>query len=189
MKLYDWKRREADESHLIRWDSQEFRVDNIRGAPGSKHRKKRKGRGNAAGQGSSCGFGMRGQKSRSGRPQKPGFEGGQTPLYRRVPKWVGRPTGPGHQHTLYSLVSLTKLADVDDNQEVDYAQLEADGYVTKKKHKIYKVVGGREPTDTFPKGLTVKAHAFSKSARDAIESNGGKCLVLSKTTNIVIPDS
>jgi len=53
---------------------------------GSRKKKLRKGRGIAAGQGASCGFGMRGQKSRSGRPTRPGFEGGQMPLYRRVPK-------------------------------------------------------------------------------------------------------
>jgi len=53
---------------------------------GSKKRSRRVGRGIAAGQGASCGFGMRGQKSRSGRPTRPGFEGGQIPLYRRLPK-------------------------------------------------------------------------------------------------------
>ena len=53
---------------------------------GARRRKLRKGRGIAAGQGASCGFGMRGQNSRSGRPTRPGFEGGQMPLYRRVPK-------------------------------------------------------------------------------------------------------
>lgn len=55
MKVFDWKRRSADESALVRVDSQEFRVDNIRGAPGSRKRKTRKGRGIAAGQGATCG--------------------------------------------------------------------------------------------------------------------------------------
>lgn len=71
-------------------------VDTLKPAPGSRHRHKRKGRGIAAGQGASCGFGMRGQKSRSGPGVRAGFEGGQTPLYRRLPKLVGRPMGPGH---------------------------------------------------------------------------------------------
>lgn len=71
-------------------------VDTLKPAPGSRHRHKRKGRGIAAGQGASCGFGMRGQKSRSGPGVRAGFEGGQQPLYRRLPKLVGRPMGPGH---------------------------------------------------------------------------------------------
>lgn len=74
----------------------EIRVDTLKSAPGSRHRHKRKGRGIAAGQGASCGFGMRGQKSRSGPGVRAGFEGGQTALYRRLPKLVGRPMGPGH---------------------------------------------------------------------------------------------
>ena len=63
----------------------------IKPAPGATKRKMRKGRGISAGQGATCGFGMRGQKSRSGRPMRAGFEGGQTPLYRRLPKLVGTP--------------------------------------------------------------------------------------------------
>lgn len=75
----------------------EVRVDTLKSAPGSRQRHKRKGRGISAGQGASCGFGMRGQKSRSGPGVRHGFEGGQTPLYRRLPKIVGRPMGPGHE--------------------------------------------------------------------------------------------
>lgn len=74
----------------------EVRADTLKSAPGSRHRHKRKGRGIAAGQGASCGFGMRGQKSRSGPSVRAGFEGGQTALYRRLPKMVGTPMGPGH---------------------------------------------------------------------------------------------
>ena len=85
MKLYDWKRREAAEDASV--GATEFRVDNIKPAPGATKRKMRKGRGISAGQGATCGFGMRGQKSRSGRPMRAGFEGGQTPLYRRLPVW------------------------------------------------------------------------------------------------------
>ena len=71
--------------------------------------KTRKGRGIAAGQGATCGFGMRGQKSRSGNPERPGFEGGQTPLYRRLPKFVGKPMGPGHFKKEYNLIKLDEL--------------------------------------------------------------------------------
>jgi large subunit ribosomal protein L15 len=112
MKLFDWKRREADESTLNDLDKTEFTLDNLKPAPGSRQRKKRKGRGIAAGQGATCGFGMRGQRSRSGTPTRPGFEGGQTPLYRRLPKFVGKPTGPGHQKTVYNIIKLDQLNSV-----------------------------------------------------------------------------
>ena len=109
MKLFDWKRREADETAINDLDNFEFTLDNLKPAPGSRQRKTRKGRGIAAGQGATCGFGMRGQKSRAGRPTRPGFEGGQTALYRRLPKFVGRPTGPGHQKTIYNIIKLDEL--------------------------------------------------------------------------------
>lgn len=66
-----------------------LRLDNLGPQPGSRKRSKRKGRGMSAGQGGSCGFGMRGQKSRSGPGVRKGFEGGQMPLYRRIPKLRG----------------------------------------------------------------------------------------------------
>ena len=109
MKLFDWKRRDADESAINDVDNFEFALDNLRPAPGSRQRKKRKGRGIAAGQGATCGFGMRGQKARSGRPTRAGFEGGQNPLYRALPKFVGRPTGPGHTKTIYNTIKLDEL--------------------------------------------------------------------------------
>lgn len=186
MKIFDWKRRETDESHLIRADSQEFRVTNIHGAPGSKHRKKRKGRGIAAGQGASCGFGMRGQKSRAGRPARPGFEGGQTPLYRRLPKLAGRPPGPGHNYEIFNLIKLEQLQQVEANSEVDFKTLLDAGIATKAKKKgkkrIFKVVGSKDDV-VLPTGLTVYAHSFTKSAKEAIDSAGGKTVYLSKTTH------
>jgi len=187
MKLFDWKRREADESGLIRYDSQEFKMDNIRGAPGSTHRKMRKGRGISAGKGATCGFGMRGQKSRSGRPTRAGFEGGQTPLYRRLPKLVGRRPGPGHSYEVFSLVQLPQLSGVAEGAEVDFDALLELGAVTKAKQDIIKVVGGKAGEEvTIPKGIKVKAHAFTSSARSAIEAAGGECIMLSKTTQEVI---
>lgn len=109
MKVFDWKRREADESDINDVENFEFRVDTLRPAPGSRKPKTRKGRGIAAGQGATCGFGMRGQKSRSGRPTRAGFEGGQTPLYRRLPKFVGKPMGPGHKKKIYNIIKLDEL--------------------------------------------------------------------------------
>lgn len=109
MKLYDWKRRTADETAINDVENFEFTLDNLRSAPGSRKARTRKGRGIAAGQGATCGFGMRGQKSRGGNPTRPGFEGGQNPLYRRLPKFVGQPTGPGHTKTIYNIIKLDQL--------------------------------------------------------------------------------
>ncbi|KAH8051946.1 hypothetical protein JL722_10391 [Aureococcus anophagefferens] len=173
MKLYDWKRRESVEEAGV--DAFEFRVDNIRSAPGATKRKTRKGRGISAGQGATCGFGMRGQKSRSGRPTRAGFEGGQTPLYRRLPKLVGRPTGPGHTNEVFSLIKLGQLSTLEPNSEVDYAALMEKGLVTKAKQDILKVVGSASDDVPLPEGLTVKAHAFTQSAQSKIEAAGGKC--------------
>jgi large subunit ribosomal protein L15 len=184
MKLYDWKRREAAEDASI--GATEFKVDNIRPAPGATKRKMRKGRGISAGQGATCGFGMRGQKSRSGRPTRAGFEGGQTPLYRRLPKLVGRPTGPGHTNEVFSLIKLGQLSTLEPNSEVDYAALMEKGLVTKAKQDILKVVGPASDDVPLPEGLTVKAHAFTQSAQSKIEAAGGKCVLLSKTTNEVL---
>lgn len=154
-------------------------LSNLAVAPGSHKSKTRKGRGISAGQGKSCGFGDRGQKSRSGRSVRPGFEGGQIPLYRRLPKFVGRPMGPGHSKTLYGIVKLNKLNAVAEGSTVDYESLQESSIVSKSKFKLKKVVGG--PEEFTAKGLTIKAHAFTASAKAAIEANGGTCVVLPKT--------
>eukprot|EP00578_Thalassiosira_sp_NH16_P028741 CAMPEP_0181087996 /NCGR_PEP_ID=MMETSP1071-20121207/6557_1 /TAXON_ID=35127 /ORGANISM="Thalassiosira sp., Strain NH16" /LENGTH=221 /DNA_ID=CAMNT_0023169895 /DNA_START=75 /DNA_END=740 /DNA_ORIENTATION=- len=184
MKIYDWKRRTADESAI---NEEEFTFDNLRSAPGARKRKNRKGRGIAAGQGATCGFGMRGQKSRSGRPTRPGFEGGQQPLYRRLPKFTGRPTGPGHQKEIFNLIKLDDINDAAEGATVNFDSLLETGATTKAKYSIHKVVIGRE--DYTAKGVTVQAHAFTKSAREAIEGAGGKCELLSKTTNAILQEA
>jgi large subunit ribosomal protein L15 len=177
-KIFDWKKRADPDYAKIDGDGI-FRLNNLRPAPGSRHRKKRKGRGDAAGQGGSCGFGMRGQKSRSGRPSRPGFEGGQTPLYRRVPKFTGRPMGPGHTKTEYGLMKIEFLNGLEENSIVTFDSLLQAGLMTKQKRKLIKVTGGAELN---VKGLTVKAHAFTSSAVAAIEGAGGKCVLVSPTT-------
>eukprot|EP00568_Trieres_chinensis_P003112 CAMPEP_0183290634 /NCGR_PEP_ID=MMETSP0160_2-20130417/262_1 /TAXON_ID=2839 ORGANISM="Odontella Sinensis, Strain Grunow 1884" /NCGR_SAMPLE_ID=MMETSP0160_2 /ASSEMBLY_ACC=CAM_ASM_000250 /LENGTH=225 /DNA_ID=CAMNT_0025451277 /DNA_START=25 /DNA_END=702 /DNA_ORIENTATION=+ len=184
MKLYDWKRRSADESSLNDVDGSVWTFDTIRPAPGSRKRKARKGRGISAGQGATCGFGMRGQKARSGRPTRAGFEGGQQPLYRRLPKYVGRPTGPGHTKTIFNVIKLDELNGAESGSTVSFDSLFETGAVTKAKHGIHKIVVGRE--DLAVDGLTVQAHAFTKGAREAIEAKGGKCEILSPTTNEVV---
>eukprot|EP00636_Phaeomonas_parva_P009484 CAMPEP_0118852884 /NCGR_PEP_ID=MMETSP1163-20130328/1692_1 /TAXON_ID=124430 /ORGANISM="Phaeomonas parva, Strain CCMP2877" /LENGTH=208 /DNA_ID=CAMNT_0006785353 /DNA_START=173 /DNA_END=799 /DNA_ORIENTATION=+ len=187
MKVFDWKRRENPES--AEWHSEPVDVTNIKPAPGATKRRKRVGRGIAAGQGASCGKGMRGQKSRSGESIRRGFEGGQTPLYRRLPKFRGKPLGPGHTREIFSIIKLSDLNKMADGSEVDHAKLVDDKVLTKvnKGRKIFKVLGnGGELTAS---GLTVKAHAFTKTAKAAIEAKGGKCVLLSKTTQEVLQEA
>jgi large subunit ribosomal protein L15 len=137
---------------------------------GARRRKLRKGRGIAAGQGASCGFGMRGQKSRSGRPTRPGFEGGQMPLYRRVPKLkhftVINPKN-------FTVINVGKLADLSAGSTVNIDSLVKDGLVTSPKHPL-KVLGNGD----LKVKLTVQAAAFTASAREKIEAAGGTCEVI-----------
>ncbi|CAM9244129.1 unnamed protein product [Scytosiphon promiscuus] len=179
MKIFDWKRRESEDGLVL----DRIAVDTLKPAPGSRHRHKRKGRGIAAGQGASCGFGMRGQKSRSGPGVRAGFEGGQTPLYRRLPKLVGRPMGPGHTKKQFNLIKLSAFNGLEEGSTVNFGSLREAGKITKTKHRWHKIVGGMELETT---GLTVQAHGFTKSAVEAIEAKGGKCELLSPTTNEVV---
>ena len=135
--------------------------------PGARRRKTRKGRGIAAGQGASCGFGMRGQKSRSGRSTRPGFEGGQMPLYRRVPKLKHFPlVNP----TTYTVINVGQLADLKTGSEVNLESLIQAGILTGAKSPL-KVLGGGD----LKVKLTVQAAAFSGAARAKIEAAGGSC--------------
>lgn len=138
---------------------------------GSKKRRRRLGRGISAGQGASCGFGMRGQKSRSGRPTRPGFEGGQTPLYRRLPKLKHFPLV---NRTTYTIVNLSDLADLPANTEVTLESLLEAGIVTSARNGALKVLGGGE----LNAPLNVKAAAFTATARAKIEAAQGSCEVI-----------
>lgn len=165
-----------------------LQVTTIFSNPGSRKPAHRVGRGIAAGQGKSAGRGMRGQKSRKGegRGSRVGFEGGQTPLYRRIPK-MHRPM-KGHTKTVYNLIKLEHLNEVSDGETVDAALLRDRKIVSKpnKGRKLYKVVGGDELT---VKNLIVKAHAFTESARAAIEANGGQCMLMSRTRPIPLEEA
>lgn len=138
---------------------------------GSQKRKRRVGRGISAGQGASGGFGMRGQKSRSGRPTRPGFEGGQMPLYRRIPKLKHFPLVNQQQ---YTLINVEDLAGFDANTEVNLASLMDAGIVTTDDGPL-KVLGNGDLTVA----LKVQAAAFTASAKEKIEAAGGTCEVLS----------
>lgn len=172
MKIFDWKNRKE---LTLEEKLAPITLDNLRKAPGSTKRKMRKGRGKGSGWGTTCGFGNDGQKARSGRPQKPGFEGGQTPLYRRLPKYVGRPIGTGARYRktsrAWNLIKTTDLNKLDDGATVNFQSLYLGGHVHKTKHKIHKVVRGREPLKV--KGLTIQAHAFTTPAMKEIVANGG----------------
>ena len=147
-----------------------LRLESLKPNKGARRRKLRKGRGIAAGQGASCGFGMRGQKSRSGRPTRPGFEGGQMPLYRRVPKLK--------HFTLvnpksFTVLNVSALNDIKAGSTVTLDSLVKDGIVTSPKSPL-KILGNGE----LKAKLTVQAAAFTASARAKIEAAGGTCEVL-----------
>jgi large subunit ribosomal protein L15 len=144
-----------------------FSLDSLKPQAGARRRKTRKGRGIAAGQGASCGFGMRGQKSRSGRPTRPGFEGGQMPLYRRVPKLKHFPlVNP----TYYTVINVGKLAELAAGSTVTLDSLVKAGLITSPKHPL-KVLGDGD----LNVKLDVQASAFTASARAKIEAAGGTC--------------
>ena len=147
-----------------------LRLDSLQSNAGARRRKLRKGRGIAAGQGASCGFGMRGQKSRSGRPTRPGFEGGQMPLYRRVPKLKHFPLVNPKSFTVINVSALNELKA---ESTVNLDSLVKKGLVTSPKNPL-KVLGN----GNLKVKLTVQASAFTASARSKIESAGGKCEIL-----------
>jgi len=135
-------------------------------AKGSKHSKKRVGRGPGSGLGKTAGKGEKGQKSRSGYRHRAGFEGGQMPLVRRVPK-------RGFTNIFkveYSVVNVGALADAAPaDGALDPEALAANGLV--RSGRPVKVLGLGEVS----KAITVTAHKFSKSARAKIEAAGGRC--------------
>ena len=145
-------------------------LNTLKSNSGSRKKKLRKGRGIAAGQGASCGFGMRGQKSRSGRPTRPGFEGGQMPLYRRVPKLK-------HFEIInqknFSVVNLSRLSDFNDSEVVNIDSLVKKKLLFKPKFPL-KILGNGEVKIK----LNVQAHAFTKVAKEKIEAAGGSCEII-----------
>lgn len=145
-------------------------LQSLKPQTGARRRKLRKGRGIAAGQGASCGFGMRGQKSRSGRPTRPGFEGGQMPLYRRIPKLKHFPQVNPRQFTV---VNVSRLSALKAGSSVSLDSLVKEGIVTSPKHPL-KILGNGD----LNVKLTVRAAAFTATAREKIEAAGGSCELL-----------
>jgi large subunit ribosomal protein L15 len=138
-------------------------------APGSRHVKKRVGRGIGSGTGKTAGSGHKGQKARSGGGVRPGFEGGQNPLFRRLPK-----RGFNNLNRKeYAVVNLDSLNNFTAGTEVTPEVLMENGIVKNSKSGI-KILGNGELTVQ----LTVKANKFSKSAVDKIQAAGGKTEVI-----------
>lgn len=143
-------------------------LSNLHPAAGSKHNDFRKGRGHGSGNGKTAGKGHKGQKARSGAP-RPGFEGGQMPLYRRIPK-----RGFKNRNTQEIIgINLDRLEAFEDGDKVTVETLMEKGIVKNPKDGV-KILGNGKLT----KKLTVQANAFSASAKEKIEALGGTAEVI-----------
>ncbi len=143
-----------------------MKLHNLKPAKGSVKRNKRLGRGEGSTTGGTAGRGHKGAKSRSGNSKKIGFEGGQMPLQRRIPKY-GFTNFNKVEYKPLNLDILQGLADEKKLTEITPEVLKVNGLVS--KNDLVKILGRGE----LKAKLTVKAHAFSASAKEAIEKNGG----------------
>ena len=139
-------------------------------ALGSKKTASRVGRGSSSGSGKTSGRGHKGQKARSGYSRKAGFEGGQLPLYRRLPK---RGFSNYEFKTKYAVINLSDLNKFEENTTVTPEILKDTGFVKNQLDGI-KVLGN----GTLDKKVNVKAHKFSETAKEKIEAAGGKAEVI-----------
>ena len=147
-----------------------MRIHDLKPAPGSVKKRKRVGRGHGSGYGKTSGRGHKGQLSRSGGGKGPGFEGGQNPLVRRIPKLPGF---INHWRIEYATVNVSKLARFADGTEVN-AELLAGEWIIRKADMPLKVLGDGE----LEKKLIVKAAAFTATAKEKIEKAGGVAEVI-----------
>lgn len=141
-------------------------LSNLKPAKGSTKTNKRLGRGQGSGKGGTSTRGHKGAKSRSGYSQKIGFEGGQMPLHRRVPKW-GFKNRNRIEYRAINLDSLQELVDQKNIEVIDPETLFSNGLVG--KNDLVKILGRGE----LKAKIDVKAHAFSDKAKEAIEALGG----------------
>jgi large subunit ribosomal protein L15 len=149
-----------------------MKLDELRPAPGSRKRRKKIGRGPGSGHGKTSGKGHKGQRARSGGGGKSGgFEGGQMPLYRRLPKRGFTPYGG---RTEYAIVNLKSLGGFAANAVVDPETLVTAGLIRRSDRARVKILGEGEVAHA----LTVRAHAVSESARAKIAAKGGTVEVL-----------
>ena len=153
-----------------------MRLNELGPAVGSKKDRKRIGRGTGSGHGKTSGRGHKGAKARSGAKAHLAYEGGQMPLQRRLPRLKGMARGP---HTtarpkVYAPVNVGELAELD-RDEVGVEELKAAG-VVRRKDNLVKILGDGE----VGRAVTVRAHAFSKAAKEKIEAAGGSVEVLER---------
>lgn len=148
-----------------------MKLHELKPAEGSKHALKRKGRGPGSGLGKTAGKGHKGQKARSGGGKGPGFEGGQTPIQRRLPK---RGFSNHRFKTTYSIIGLDTLERFDANTVITPELLMEAGLVKQVENGGIKVLNNGELT----KALTVKLNAFSQGAKEKIEAAGGSVEVI-----------
>ena len=146
-----------------------MKLNELKPVEGAKHSKKRLGRGIGSGNGKTAGRGAKGQNARSGGGVRPGYEGGQTPLFKRLPKRGF--TNVSHKE--YAIVNLETLNKFEDGATVNAAALKEAGIIKKELDGV-KVLGN----GAIEKKLTVQAAKFSKSAVAAIEAAGGKTEVI-----------
>ena len=147
-----------------------MRLHDIRPVPGAKHRRKRLGCGESSGHGKTSGRGGKGQTARSGSSIRHGFEGGQTPLYRRLPK---RGFNNRRFKRKVAIVNLSDLNSFPEGGEVSVDLLRREGLINGRFDAV-KILGDGE----LKKKLTVQVHLFSASARVAIEAAGGRAQAL-----------
>jgi large subunit ribosomal protein L15 len=149
-----------------------MRLEDLRPAPGSTKNRKRVGRGRSSGSGKTSGRGSKGLQARSGGGVRPGFEGGQMPLYRRLPKRGFTPHGG---KTEFAVVNVKDIgARFAAGAVVDPDGLAAKGLIKKSDRDAVKVLGDGD----LPHAVTVRAHRISESARAKVEAAGGRVEVL-----------
>ena len=146
-------------------------LNNIKPAAGSTHSQKRIGRGQGSGYGGTSTKGHKGQKSRAGYSQKIGFEGGQMPLQRRLPKF-GFNNVNRKEYRVINLDTIQLLADAKNITEITKEVLVENGLA--KKTEIVKIMGRGE----LKTGVSISAEKFTKSAEEAISKAGGKAITL-----------
>ncbi len=151
-----------------------MRLHDLKPRPGSKHRRKRLGQGESSGHGKTSGRGGKGQTARSGSSIRIGFEGGQMPLIRRMPK---RGFNNARFTTRYIPVNLSDLNQFEDGARVDETALRSLGLANGPGAGV-KILG----TGEISKKLTVTASAFSASAKSKIEAKGGACEIGQRKT-------
>ena len=153
-----------------------MRLNELKGAPGSKKARKRVGRGTGSGHGKTSGRGHKGAGARSGSKAHSTYEGGQMPLQRRLPRLKGEARGRHTvaRPTVYAPVNLGQLGDIS-GDTIGPEELRAAGLV-RKKAELVKILGEGE----IGRSVTVRAHAFSGSAKAKIEAAGGNVEVLER---------